>query len=723
MSGLGRRRWFGLGVVIAAAICATLIPRLEIDNRLERWAGRDAEQQEVYERFRATFGSDEFVLVAVGGAPLFEDEALGVMVDVAARLEQVPGVERVQGIPVVFRDLFGGEDVEELEEEMTSTPFYTDLFVSDDGDMAGILVVVTPPAEPGGRRRLVDGIERAVSGLEDHGFDVAVVGSTALIVALDELSAGETQRTLPVALICSLVVLAVVLRSVRAMIVAASCSALSLLLLAGVVVLSGRSLNMITSVLPSLLWVLALSNIVHIIQRYRHNLADQEPGSALAGALRETTRPCVLAAVTTAVGFSSLLVASMEPVRELGAFAAVGILLSLAVNLSVGPVLLAWIGAPARGAEAPGRRRWHGAVIRPGWVAAAAAGAVGVSALCVPFIRVESNPLSFLPHEDPTAAAYSTVGEGLTGFYTMEIVVHTPEVWWEPAVWPTLEGIQERLERSSVVARVLGPLDILRKLHQWEHGFDPQEYRLPASAEEAEDLLAGLDVTGREQLAALAGESGHAVRVSAIVDEMDQGLFLELVESTRDVLGELPEGFEAEVTGQVLQLVEAQQRLVATQVRSLGLALVVVFACIGVGLRSVRYSVASLLPNMLPVLAAFTVMAVARIPLDTATVMMASVALGIAVDNTLHLLTVHDEQRRRGSKPESAAAAAVARVASPAIVTTATASAGFVALLWSAFPPIRYLGLLSVVAMAVALLGDLVVLPALLVITDRRRAG
>jgi len=115
------------------------------------------------------------------------------------------------------------------------------------------------------------------------------------------------------------------------------------------------------------------------------------------------------------------------------------------------------------------------------------------------------------------------------------------------------------------------------------------------------------------------------------------------------------------------------------------------------------------------------VMAAAGIPLDTATVMMASVALGIAVDNTLHLLAVHDGHRRRGSDPESAAAIAVARVASPACVTTATASAGFVALLWSAFPPIRYFGLLSTVAMVVALLGDLVVLPALLVLGGRRR--
>jgi predicted RND superfamily exporter protein len=283
-----------------------------------------------------------------------------------------------------------------------------------------------------------------------------------------------------------------------------------------------------------------------------------------------------------------------------------------------------------------------------------------------------------------------------------------------------LDGLSEYIGRSPVVARVLSPLDLLRKLRHWESGFDPEDYRLPESASEAESLIVGLDERGSGLAEGLVSGDGRTVRLSAIVDEMDEAEFLELVRDTGAAVTELPDGFKGFVTGMVLRLVNAQQRLVASQLKSLGLAFGVIFAAIWIGLRSWRLTAVSILPNVLPVLATFAGMSVLSIPLDAATIMVASVALGIAVDNTVHLLTGYERARRRGAAPVAAVGETLDRVGSALVITSLTACVGFGSLCVSAFIPIRYFGVLAAISLIVALAADLLVVPAMMVVRGSR---
>jgi hypothetical protein len=174
------------------------------------------------------------------------------------------------------------------------------------------------------------------------------------------------------------------------------------------------------------------------------------------------------------------------------------------------------------------------------------------------------------------------------------------------------------------------------------------------------------------------------------------------------------------LTGQVLLLVEAQQRLVSTQVRSLVLAFVMVFAVLAVGLRSLRLMLLAVPPNLLPVLAAFAAMVAFDLPLDAGTVMVASIALGIAVDNTVHVLANVRRRLEAGLAVDQSTVGTLRDIAPAMVATTATACVGFLALATSEFVPIRDFGLLATVAMAAALVADLVVLPAMLVVTRER---
>jgi predicted RND superfamily exporter protein len=711
----------------AVLLLAMVVPALfvvngvTVDNRLERWQGGDPVDAEVYEEFRANFGSDEFVLICLWDGPLFDPDSLDTMMDVAGAIEIIPGIARVQGLPVIYRDIFAGEDADALEIEMTSTPFYRDLFISSGGEAAAIVATISPPDDPAARRAIMRRIREGVKPLEAAGFTIGLVGSTALIDALDQMSESESRRGFAVALALSMLALSLLSRSLRAMTAAAACAATSVILTMALVVLTGHTLNMITSVLPALMWVLALSGIIHLVRRFRHHRVNHGVDQALHEALRDTTRPMVLASVTTAAGFLSLVTAGMEPVRELGLFAAVGILVSLAVNLLLGPLLIRRLSVPeaATAADPEFHGRWlHLGSTRPRTVIAAALLLVLGALASLPFIRVASNPLGFLPEDHPTSVQYRRVSESLSGFYTLEVVLDLPGAWTDPAGWGSIDVLAEELAASPIVARVISPLDLLRKLEHWDHDMVPSWYRLPRSGADAEALLETLDSNGRETLDSLVSEDGGTIRLSAIVNEMDEHLFLDLEEQARKALVELPPGFSGRVTGQVLQLVNAQQTLVSSQLRSVAFALLVVFIVVGVGLRSVKLTALSVLPNVVPLLAAFAVMSAAGITLDAATVMVASIALGIAVDDTVHLLVAIDRQESQGATSTSVRRA-LEHVGPALVLTTVAACIGFFALMTSAFVPIRFFGLLSGTAMLVALAADLWLVPAILVLFGR----
>ena len=705
--------------VVAALLLLLVVPaalslgRLDVDNRLERWVGDDPAGTDAYRRFRATFGSDEFVLVAVAGADLLSAESLDLRVEAVGAVEGLDGVIRVMGPAVVFRDLFGGEDPEALADELTSTPFYRHLFISDDGLVLGTVVVVEPGRRADARRRLVRGIEEAYEPVRQAGMRVELVGPTVLAAALDRVSEEEALRTLPLALLGSLVVLALLLRSLRGMAVAATCAGVSVVLTLSLVVASGRSLSMVSSALPSLVWVLSLAGAIHVLRRYQDFHLGASAPAAMREALGETTRPCTIAAVTTSLGFLSLLAATLSPVRELGVFVAGGLMIGLVAALTVAPVAAVWLRVPARGARHGFRLerlvRWttrrHRAVLAVFVVVAAVAGA------SVPFLPVDANPLRFLPRDNPTVEAYRWVGENLTGFHTLEVVVDTPAPWWTSSVSSRLDRLQETFAGMAGVARVLSPLDLLRKLHQWDVGPREEAYRLPAEPSAAEKLVREASGPAGELLDAFSTADGDTVRLSLVVDVMDEGAFLDLVEQVRAAVGKQPAGWTATVTGQVLRLVEAQDTLVSTQVRSFGAALVVVLTAIGVGLRSIRLAALSVVPNMAPILVVLATMAWARIPLDAATVMVASVSLGIAVDDSVHLLEGY--RRRRDALGISPALCATATDVGPAlVVTTATACVGFFSLLPSRFVPVARFGLLAGLAMLAAFVAAVVVVPA-----------
>lgn len=694
--------------------------RVPVDNRLENFLNINSKSGDQYNRFREAFGSDEYVIAAYTGKDLFDPEALDAQLDTYDLIRKVPNVRRVSGLPQVYEEVFGAEDAEELKKDFLSTPFYKNFLISEDGTVAGLFLETEQPEQVEGRRELIRGIEASLQPLRDHGFQVHLVGPPALHLIMEDISSREARRTFPVALVCSLLMMIFLFRSFRAMLVAVLSTGLTIVLVVGLMGLLGQPMNMVTSVMPVLLWVLGLANIIHITRSYQECHASiNSVHLSVTAAMRDKALPCALAALTTAFGFLSLLLANMRPIRELGAFASAGLLISLMVNLSVGPLLIGLFRVPAHGKKSPRPMRWavgagNFAMQHSRMVLFAGAAIVGLTLYSLTLLRVESNTLTFLPDDSETVQTYDFVSQRLTGLYSLEVVVVTPNGWLDERCWEPIEELTRKLTAQAGVARVVSPLDLVKKLNQWDHDFDPAHYMLPGNGAAAEALVGELDEPAQEELNRIVSADGKQLRLSVLVRDTDSSRFMRIKNDAEALLKTMPPPLDGYATGIVLQLAEAQLGLVTTQISSFSFAFVSIFLCILIGLRSWRLTLVSFAPNLLPILSAFGVMALLDVPLDPATVMVASVALGIAVDNAIHLLTACKTAQQQENSLHAAVGTALAKVGPPITISTATACMGFFALGWSAFTPIHYFGVLSCFAMLMALVADVFLVPAIL---------
>lgn len=717
---------FVIAVLCAAAVYACF--QLEVDTRHDRLLDQSSVEAREYRQFLDEFGSDEYIIVGLSGRPLFDVDNLDLMVEVLEELEAIPQVERVNGLPAVFRDRFGAEDPEALEEEMTTTPFYTGVFISEDRRTAGLLVQTVVLTNPRARREAVEAIQAALEPLRQAGFRVDLVGTPVFSTELNELSIGESLRMFPIAAVASFFMLLWLLRSATAIAVALVCGLCTLALTMGSIAVLGRPLNVVTTSIPLVLWVLALANLIHLIVRYQHHRQLHEtPKTALQAALHEVRAACVLAAITTALGFLSLYVADIGPIQEYGFFMALGMLFSLGVNLLLGPALILWfnVGAPRKAFAlySPSFTRVGAAVTRQPWpvlvlfVLLSVGGMWGIANL-----KADPDSLSFLPAEHPIVGSYQYVSENLTGTKSLEVLIDTPGGWLEPEYWPILEGMAQKIEAIPEVARVMSPLEFLKIANQWNNELDPEYFALPDTREEAEELLDLFEEEDRGALEQFTAPDDGKIRLSVLIRSSKSNKMREIVAYTREQVAQLPAPLQGTVSGMAVRMDAMQDKLMQTQLFSYAVAFAAIFVTILIGLRSWGIMLLAIPPNIMPMLSIFTTMALLGISLDAATVMVASITLGIAVDDTVHFLTHYRRLRLAGDDAVPAVVHTAGAIGPSITITTLTACIGFFTLSFSVFVPIQYLGILAGIAIVIALAADLLLLPALLSVFSGKRA-
>ena len=667
--------------------------RLQIDNTPEIWLPADDGIASDYERFKSRFGSDAFIGIVFDLGPEAVSAKCEALAQFAASLRGLEGIHSVR-VPAPI----GSEGMAD------AIPL-----VSRSGRKALLAVVLDDAMSVPNRKKTVTDIEHMSRAQVDLGYQ-QIVGTDVLTRELDNGSEQSFGGLFPlVAAILSLVVLFAIRSGVilTAILLTAILSATMTL---ATMALVGVSLNLLLVLVPAILVVLTVAASLHLCWCYlslAKNAAQtsQANRNALWGAaVRKTIAPCALTTATTALGFASLATSEIMPVRNLGIFTALG---------SIWVLLLVFTLIPTFGSGHLLHRRPAAGVLRSDrlldrvirhrrrilWVGGVMA---IVSSLGLAHLRIESNVLEFFASDHPLPSAYRDFEEEFFGLTAIE--------FW-------VEGPAEELA-SHEVMEAIDSLCRLGHEQGWTGGAIFPLGRIPRENQPAV-LRSWLDA---EEFSADSyhwqAEGLAALRITLTAPTTSSNVAHRNVVRVRDTASSirLPERVTLHQSGAAPLLVHGQVLLLQTQVHSFVLALILITAVVFAVYRSLRLTVISLVANMLPVSSTLGIMGWLDIPLDAGTITVAGIALGLVVDDTIHLLDGYAASARKygPGRLTNTIRITMRRVGPPILITSVAVALGFGAFGAAAFQPTRYFGLLIAFTCGVALFADLLLVPALL---------
>jgi len=700
---ISRYSWI-IALLTAASVSvpAFYLPESQVDNSIEVWVDSDSPEFSKYREFLLRYGSEEFIVLALEMKNPLSEKGMAIQKNIAQKLRRVDGVVDVVDIPSMHEALWTGTD--NWQTKAGNNPFLKNLLLGEDKNVCGILIQLKNLSGPRARRTVIESIEKITAGLTEKGIRHHMAGTPVMNVGLDRSAEYASKTFIPIAVCISIAVLVIVLRSLIGVIAVMSAVGCTVAWTIGLITMTGRSLNMVTVALPSLLFVLGLSNGIHIASRFRTNFTlTGDRREALLKTLKELIRPAVFSSLTTAAGFGSLIVSDMTPVADLGLFAATGILIALVCNLTILPGILS---LASRKQELKKNLNPHWSSFIGKTTATYKFTTLTISIIIVLLcavgtvcVKTEANVLKFFPDTSRIVQDYTFVANKLTGLYTVELDLGA-DISEENDLKQTLRALERNLSARAEVSRVIS-------ITQLEN--------LPAPSPGSISSISKAAKLGTEFIQRFRHTEDNKVflRMSVLVKAMASSDFYSLLTFIQDSLNKhLSKKATSTVTGVVSLLNDSQKSLINTQVRSFSIAAGIVLLMIGLLFRSLRVALVSILPNLLPVLATFALMATFKIPLDPATVMIASVAIGIAADDTIHFLSCYRRDKVPGSKPAETVVLTLEHTGRAMFFTTIVAAAGFSVLCLTDFVPISHFGILTGVTMITAFAADIIILPA-----------
>jgi predicted RND superfamily exporter protein len=723
------------------------LSRLRMEEDLRALLRDSAADFSVTDEIAARFGAadrDCLVLATARSGAIFSEPALGELRRLAESLAAVEGVEQVRSIfdvrrqgaaggllPVIPRthEPLAAEAVVAARDRALKHPLIAGHLLSADGASALLVVRLapgadTPPRLPGTIGR-IDGLLTAVRG--GGASPTAGAAQAALTLDLTGLPAlrDEASRALrrdilvfnSLGLVLAVVLSATVARSVRSIVVACVPPFVGAVWAMGILGLCGVPVNILTSVVPSLALVVGTCDSIHFIEDMRRSVRrGVDPLAASSGAIQRVGAACGLTSLVTAIGFASLAAARIDTVRTFGLAAAAGAVASFVAVTLLTPLLAST--AFCRGMRLGRSSRLAGrfaslltafSVRHPRPVVAVGCAATLLLAASCLMLDADNRVVDSLPRGAAASRALARVDADFGGAMGVDVLVSWPEGtdWLEAPLFTALEEVHGVLEQSGGITHTISLATIV--------GGVPDRARRRLNAADFRDVV---DPPSRTAVVRARVADIGSRKLEGVYDRVDAGLA---------TLQAAHPGWRFELAGMSVVSARNIRQLVHDLGSSLLLEVFVIGGILALAFRSPLAGVVSLIPNVFPLAVIGALLVAGGRALDPATVIVFNVCLGLAVDDTVHVLSALSRHRREGIPIASAVRRAVAETGNAIVLGGVVLAVGFAAVTASSVPSLRGFGLLACAAVAAATVAELILLPALLVVTDgfvqRRQAA
>jgi hypothetical protein len=705
---------------------------------------------EFFNQTRATFGDDRVIIAALTTEDVFTPDFIQRLERLTARLSQVEGVSGVLSLANALSIKRQGDEISvqrlipraanevqlrSLKTSVTADPLYAKQYISADGKTTAISVFLKLVDEEHSRA-ITQEVER-IAREEAQGDELLLAGVPVMDIRAIDRMLRDIAVISPVAFLLGFLVFLFAFRSLWGAALPMMTMIVGNLWTVGMMSLLGHPFTFATLTMPTVVMAIGSSYVFHVLNQYRISMSRLEADADFAERARawidgvKFIGPAVIvSATTTMAGFGALASSRVPTARDMGMFEAIGVFFLLLLSILFIPAALALLPPHAAGRahnQEKDYATWLNELLRqvtalilyrrPAVLtffllitALTGAGAYR--------LRVNTDYLNIFPRESEVVQSAEKLHERLAGAASIQVVVSGArgEVA-DPNFLNALLRLEEFALTQEGVDSALSIADIFKRFNSV---FDPASKEpFPSDRKRIEtifdDYLSQTDMVSR----VVDGDRSSAVvilRANLFGSNELRGLASKLEEWSK---ANLPPGVTARPTGSFILLNDASDALAKSQKSSMAIALISIFLMMAILFRSYSTGLLALIPNLLPIVCYYGFLGWMGITLDITTSLVASAALGIAVDNAVHMIRRYRQslgERQSGTKSDEGWTMwlSVLRAGKPMALANLTLVAANLIFMLSSFKPVRVAGLLWVIVIITSLAADLIFLPALM---------
>ena len=773
-----RHRWVALFLMlIIIGGFATQLPKIRIDTSTESFLHDDDPTLLTYNEFRRQFGRGEFIVIAIEPQEVFDQSFLKKLKAFHEDLEkEVPHVEDITSMlnarntrgeadRLIVEDLLATWPEDEsalkaLRQRVLSNPFYLNLLISQDGKLTAVIIKTDTyssldsdvdvlegfeDAGPNGAEKdeppfltdqenssLVKAVQKVIAGYDAPDFKIWLAGSPVITDVLKRAMINDAQTFVKFVILTIGLCLLIMFRRITGVILPLLIVAFAVLSTIGLMALFDVPLTLPTNILPSFILAVGVGAAVHILSIFYLNLEKSgNREEAICYALGHSGLAVLITSLTTAAGLASFATAEVAPIAHLGIFASMGVMSAFIYTIILLPAFLAIIPIKPKGlykknANPKRMDQFLGSIARFSTGHAKGITITGLVIIVVSLagasrLSFTHDPMVWFPWTFPIRGATEKVDQEMRGTVTLEVLVDTGREngLYEVDVLNRMERLAreiEKLERGKMfVGKTVSLGDMLKEIHKALNENRLEFYVIPQDQKLIPQELLLFENSGSDDLEDVVDSQFKLARFTIKVPWGDAVGYMPFL---IDIENRFEKAFrgkaEITATGIISLLVRTLYAAIHSAAKSYLLAFVVITLMMILLIGSFRLGLISMIPNLLPVVLTLGIIGWFGLLFDMFTMLIGSIAIGLAVDDTVHFMHNFRRYHYESGDVEASVDRTLRTAGRAMLVTSIVLSIGFFIFTFASMRNFFYFGLFTGITIITALLADFFLAPALM---------
>ena len=737
------RAFLFYSLVLAALLGSVFIKNIKIDNSIELWFLENDPALVAYNEFKAIYGNDEVIIAMIdsgGDDKIFEPKFLSRLRSFSLDVENNSDIRRVLGAgkapyiglrgeqDLIVEDLYETTDENKINSAEVSKRFgenklWPKLLMSGKKRYATVIIEPKASKEMDIKRPQI--ISAVRDSLKKYEFNYKLAGMGVMYDELNRLSLQDSALFTTLSYVILLLTVFLLFRSKHLVSITFVVMVLSGLAFVNVYGFFNQNFNMVTIVLPTLIMILCIADVNHIFNRYCLHLKqvaeDKEKGLIMV--IEEILSPSLFTSITECVGFLSIVFTPIAVLRTFGAFAAYSAMAEYLIVWASVPYMLGLIKPSStikleRPFESFNKKILSFVIPNRRIVFIISVIVIAFSFYGIKYLDVDTYSMGFLHPKNPVRMDSDNIESIYGNYLPLEVRLKTnkPDGIKEPEFLNRLVKCQNEIEKIPEASKCASITDVIMRLNQvWTDG-KQESYRISDNALQVGQLLMTYESDPDNDLKYMTDKNYSEARLTIRIPMVSAANMKKIEDRVSEILKLNFENSKTEIIfgGYVPLYIKLLDYITWSQAVSFGTALIYIFIVIGMLFWRFSALLWGLGPNVVPVIMTLGFMGYFGIRLDIATVTIASITLGIAVDDTIHELFHYYTFLSEYKTPIEAISECLHEEGPAVIVTSLILCMGFSVLGFASIKSVMYFGLLIALTMFFAFLGELFMLPSMI---------